>query len=97
MLIMAAAGLVLVIACANAAGLQLARAPARQQELGMRLALGASGSRLIRQLMTESALIGALAGCIALPVTWALLHVAVTKAGRTTACRVWHAGSRCEP
>ena len=77
-LIMAAAGLVLVIACANAAGLQLARGAARQQELGMRLALGASGSRLVRQLMTESALVGALAGSLALPVTWAMLRVAAT-------------------
>ncbi len=77
-LIMAAAGLVLVIACANAAGLQLARGAVRQEELGMRLALGASGSRLVRQLMTESALVGALAGSLALPVTWAMLRVAVT-------------------
>jgi predicted permease len=78
-LIMAAAGLVLVIACANAAGLQLARGAARQQEFGMRLALGASGSRLVRQLMTESALVGALAGSLALPVTWAMLRVAAAK------------------
>jgi hypothetical protein len=78
-LIMAAAGLVLVIACANAAGLQLARGAARHQELGMRLALGASGSRLVRQLMIESALVGALAGSVGLPVTWAMLRVAVTK------------------
>ena len=78
-LIMAAAGLVLVIACANAAGLQLARGAARQQELGMRLALGASGSRLVRQLITESALVGVLAGSLALPVTWAMLRVAVIK------------------
>lgn len=76
-LIMAAAGMVLVIACANAAGLQLARATARQQELGMRLSLGASRSRLIRQLVTESALQGVLAGCLALPVTWTLMHLAV--------------------
>jgi predicted permease len=79
-LIMAAAMMVLVIACANAAGLQLARATARQQELGMRLSLGASRSRLIRQLLTESALLGILAGTTALPVTWAMMRVAVTKA-----------------
>ena len=76
---MAAAAMVLVIACANAAGLQLARATARQQELGMRLSLGASRSRLIRQLVTESALLGVLAGSLALPVTWTTMHLAVTR------------------
>jgi len=78
-LIMAATTMVLIISCANAAGLQLARATARQQELGMRLSLGASRSRLIRQLLTESALLGVLAWATALPVTWALMRLAVTK------------------
>ncbi len=80
LLIMAATGMVLVIACANAASLQLARATTRQQELGTRLSLGASRARLIRQLLTESALLGLLAGGVALPLTWTLLRVAVTKA-----------------
>jgi putative ABC transport system permease protein len=79
-LIMAAAAMVLVIACANAAGLQLARATARQQEFGIRLSLGASRSRLVRQLLTESALVGLLAGSAALPATWGMLRVAITHA-----------------
>ena len=75
LLIMVAVGMVLVIACANVASLQLARATARQNELSTRLSMGASRGRLVQQLLTESALQGLFAGMIALPSTWAILKL----------------------
>jgi putative ABC transport system permease protein len=82
MVLMAAVGLVLLIACANIANLMLTRSTERQQEMETRLALGATGKRLAGQLITESIALAIAGGLLGLAITPWILHGLVNLAAK---------------